>query len=495
MTILKPIAGAGRKTARMQWGGARQLLVVAVLAGLANTMRAHPGHVAGPASFAPDDVLLVAAASPQDAPRRSNRPDGERSGNRPSGDLKNEVRITVEGGYRVIRANGIPDHAPGQFPNRGNPNRIAAQRYEFRVPAEPKIAARTTPLQMQPFGVAVNGVVFDPGAAEWWRGDWNWQYEPMSGAINLGVDQNNAHVQPTGAYHYHAIPTGLLNLLTGGRPKLVLVGWAADGFPIYGPWGYSDPKDARSKLNKLRSSYRVKQGMRPDGPGGKYDGSFVADYEYAKGAGDLDECNGRTGVTPEFPGGTYHYVLTEEFPYIPRMYRGTPDPSFRTHGPGGGRGPGGPGGPPGFGPPRGGRPGGFERGRGFPPPQGGRQESGKDLGLASDSLSRPALVGAATPTADGNARLDYPPMDHRSWPSPQSPGWDRDSAFALAALPPPPPFPHAFPVRLEDWTAADWDWFFEPPPSFARHRGGPPPGWPPPPPPPHFFVFPPPRTW
>jgi YHYH protein len=74
-----------------------------------------------------------------------------------------------------------------------------------------------------------------------------------------------------------------------------------------------------------------------------------------KGAGDLDECNGRVGVTPEFPGGTYHYYLTSDFPFIPRLYRGTPDSSFERHGPpggpnggrpGGGRPPGGPGGPP-----------------------------------------------------------------------------------------------------------------------------------------------------
>src|SRR4051794_36140811 len=66
-----------------------------------------------------------------------------------------EVSITVEDGVRIIRSNGIPVHETGQFPNRGNPNTIAPQRYEFRVPAEPKVAERVTPLRMQPFGVAV----------------------------------------------------------------------------------------------------------------------------------------------------------------------------------------------------------------------------------------------------------------------------------------------------------------------------------------------------
>ena len=82
-------------------------------------------------------------------------------------------------------------------------------------------------------------------------------------------------------------------------------------------------------------------------------------------------------MTPEFPKGTYYYVLTEEFPFIPRKFKGTPDPSFskqkmdphanlggqggagqRKGGPGQGKGgPGmrkGPGGPPPFdGPPKG----------------------------------------------------------------------------------------------------------------------------------------------
>ena len=76
---------------------------------------------------------------------------------------------------------------------------------------------------------------------------------------------------------------------------------------------------------------RRAQANRPkgdDGPGGKYDGTFIQDYEFVKGSGDLDECNGRKGVTPEYPDGTYYYVVTDAFPFIPRFYRGTPDSSF-----------------------------------------------------------------------------------------------------------------------------------------------------------------------
>ena len=93
--------------------------------------------------------------------------------------------------------------------------------------------------------------------------------------------------------------------------------------------------DAGSGVTNLASSYRLKSGDRPsDSPGGTYDGTFVADYEYVDGLGDLDECNGRDCVTPEFPDGTYAYFLTDEWPWVPTYLRGTPDDSF-SPGPGG----------------------------------------------------------------------------------------------------------------------------------------------------------------
>lgn len=285
-------------------------------------------------------VALAQSNIGETPPSNLAQADSAPGGSTVSASTQSKVSIAIEGDYRVIRANGLPDHTTGEFPNRGNPNRISRQNYTFRVPVNPKPAPKPIPLGMQPFGVAVNGVVFDPGAAEWWQNDpgSGWRYEAMSGARNLGLDTSHAHVQPNGAYHYHAVPSGLMDRLTGGKPKVLLVGWAADGFPIYGPWGYSRQGDTNSEIKRLHSSYRVKSGTRLDGPGGKYDGSFVADYEYVKGAGDLDECNGRADATPEFPQGTYFYVLTDEFPFIPRMFKGTPDKSFLRGGPGlGGR--------------------------------------------------------------------------------------------------------------------------------------------------------------
>lgn len=254
----------------------------------------------------------------------------------------NRVSITMQGDTRVIRSNDIPKHLVGAFPNRGNPHAISEQSAEVRLPAKP--TANAQPLMLHdpsrrgppmPFGVGVNGVLFDPGTAEFWMGDREagWNYEALGGAVALGLDANHAHVQPGGLYHYHGLPTGLLaelgfaEITTDARGHSPLIGWAADGFPIYCLFGYRDADDDASAVTPLTSSYRLKPGTRPSGrlgPGGRYDGTFVQDYEYREGEGDLDACNGRFCVTPEFPGGTYAYFLTEDWPVIPRGFRGTP---------------------------------------------------------------------------------------------------------------------------------------------------------------------------
>jgi hypothetical protein len=51
-------------------------------------------------------------------------------------------------------------------------------------------------------------------------------------------------------------------------------------------------------------------------------GHFQQDWEYVAGLGDLDECNGRVGVTPEFSNGTYHYFITDSYPFIQRCTKG-----------------------------------------------------------------------------------------------------------------------------------------------------------------------------
>lgn len=239
------------------------------------------------------------------------------------------ARITQDEKYRYIVSDGLPDHDTGTFPNRGNPNRISAQSYRFRVPLHPDISRRMTRLTNRTlFGVARNGIPFDPGTAEFYQNEpaSGWNYEALSGRIDLGLDVQNAHVQPDGSYHYHGLPAALLTFAADGHSHLV--GYAADGFPIFALRGYRDAADPAAGVIELRSGYRLKQGDRPSGPRGSYDGTFVQDYEYVPGAGELDECNGRLGMVPGYSEETYHYFLTRDFPFIPRCLKGAPDPSF-----------------------------------------------------------------------------------------------------------------------------------------------------------------------
>lgn len=241
-------------------------------------------------------------------------------------------------GELKVQANAIPQHTVGPFPNRRNPHTIREQKLAFNLPLSPVPLKEPIPLHNEsgrgapntPFGIAANGVLFDPGTAEFYLGDrkGDWNYEALSGAVILGLDVHHAHVQPNGSYHYHGLPTGLLERLKlRSDAHSPLIGFAMDGFPIYALYGYRDARDPNSPIVKLRSSWQLKRGERPSSgknPGGKYDGTFSKDYEYLKGSGDLDECNGRFTVTKEYPGGTYAYFLTEDWPVIPRYFRAKP---------------------------------------------------------------------------------------------------------------------------------------------------------------------------
>lgn len=260
---------------------------------------------------------------------------------------QNKVTITVKGEKRVIDSNGIPDHKVSKFPNRGNPNPISEQKYHLEVPANPQPAKETGRARMgAAWGVALNGVVFDPGTAEVYNdGDRSnpWHYEALLSnttmgttpkiKVGLGLDQSHGHVQPNGAYHYHGLPTLLIErLAVGTEKKMVHVGWAADGYPVYAVYAYTNATDPKSPLKNMRSSYQLKTKERggdgKESPTGMPDGSFGLDFEFIAGSGDLDEFGGRTGVTPEFPKGTYYYVMTEDYPFIPRKFKGTPDATF-----------------------------------------------------------------------------------------------------------------------------------------------------------------------
>ncbi|HEV2309549.1 MAG TPA: YHYH protein [Acidimicrobiia bacterium] len=219
------------------------------------------------------------------------------------------MSFAVEGSKRVVTSNDLPTAATtGTFPISSsdpasqydrNPNSIRAQQISLSLPASPKLAPKPTCTSLGPVGIMLNGVVLynalDAGGRD---------------AVAYEIqDSCRGHPMMAGEYHYHSLSPCLEAALDTGTGHSQLLGYAMDGFGIYGPRGEG--------------------------------GRVLTDA-------DLDACHGRTDAIVW--NGTrvrmYHYVMTAEYPYSIGCFRGTPVSSGRPAGGGPGGGPGG-GGPPG----------------------------------------------------------------------------------------------------------------------------------------------------
>lgn len=238
------------------------------------------------------------------------------------------LNISTTDTHCIFNTNAIPNHT---FNDGANPfpNAFSEQSEEYRIPKEPAFAATSTALSLRyDDAILLNGIKVDLLAAGCFGvgngrigcNDDNqpWRYDPMYQSNGFRVDSHNAHTQPDGTYHYHGDPNALFNR-TGDEASPV-VGFAADGFPIYGSF-----INDGGTIRQAQSSYQLKTGTRPSDnnqPGGAYDGSFRDDYEYIAGSGDLDECNGMS------VDGNYGYYITDTFPYMLACFKGTVDASF-----------------------------------------------------------------------------------------------------------------------------------------------------------------------
>jgi hypothetical protein len=246
------------------------------------------------------------------------------------------ITMTVEGSECVLVSNSIPNHdfndATAAFATQ-----VSEVSAEFRIPTQPAFASTATPISLATDNaVFLNGVKLDLLAAGCFGvGDGNigcndieqpWRYDPMSPLTMFGTDANNAHPQPDGTYHYHGNPKALFD--QNAISESPVIGFAADGFPIFGSY-----IDDNGKIRAVTSSFQLLSGPRPssaDDPGGTYDGTFVDDHEYVSGSGDLDECNGM------MRDGSYGYYVTDAYPWVLACFKGTPDSSFDKTGGGGG---------------------------------------------------------------------------------------------------------------------------------------------------------------
>ena len=250
------------------------------------------------------------------------------------------MTIAASGSDCTITSNSIPNH---DF-NDSNSFATAAAEYSASFTLSAAVAASSTTdlLMGQTNVLLLNGVKVDIlPAACYGVGDeplgqekigctdttYAWRYDPMYSGNNFGTDSHNAHTQPSGQYHYHGNPNALYDT-SSTLAESSLIGFAADGYPVYGPY-----IDDNGTVRAVVSSFKLRSGTRAlsdldsgliegASPGGTYDGTYRDDYVYEDGLGDLDECNGMTR------DGQYGYYVTDAFPWIVNCYKGTPHSSF-----------------------------------------------------------------------------------------------------------------------------------------------------------------------
>lgn len=222
-----------------------------------------------------------------------------------------------------VSATCIPGYDIG--PWAGNPNTPANQNFCFKItrnPVENTGTKTATPLGH--IGVWTNGVsIFNAKDAFSYnnQGIWNQNAYFFEGS---SFDDCLGHPAPNGEYHHHVNPSCLYNFLDDQNHSPI-IGYAFDGFPIYGAYAY-EQTNGTGGIVKMQSSYQLRnisdRTTLPNGTvlaanqygpaiGGQYPlGAYLEDYEFVNGSGHLDAYNGRFCITPDYPQGTYAYFVT-----------------------------------------------------------------------------------------------------------------------------------------------------------------------------------------
>lgn len=255
-----------------------------------------------------------------------------------------------------VATQGIPSYVTGPFLD-GNPSLATAQNAIFKIPLNP-VQNTGTPTSTTGgnIGIFINGVaLFDYRDGVSWRNSTNSLAGGPLGGMGDGVWNRDAIVAERqgfdcakghpamGNYHHHQNPSAFnldLNVIStvcnlyvadglyaiDSTKHSPLIGFAYDGFPIYGAYGYKNA-DGTGGIVRIKSSYKLRtistRTTYADGSpvtagpavNATYPlGLFREDYEYVPTSTAtpdyLDAHNGRFCITPEYPAGTYAYFCT-----------------------------------------------------------------------------------------------------------------------------------------------------------------------------------------
>lgn len=264
----------------------------------------------------------------------------------------NVQKVQYSQNYAYISCSGIPAYHIGPWP--GDPNVAQDQNFVFQIPRNPSEETGTkTSTPLGAIGVLKNGVaIFNAEDAHTYNNQGIWHRNAVVVEAS-SFDTCLGHPQAQGIYHHHQNP-GCLYKADSTKHSPIL-GYAFDGYPIYGPYGYANP-NGTGGIKRMVSSYELrnitKRTSLPDGTqlsasdygpdvSSQYPlGYFIEDYKYVPGSGDLDQYNGRFTVTPQYPNGTYAYFVTvnadgsSAYPYIlgPQYYGVVEKSNIQTRG-------------------------------------------------------------------------------------------------------------------------------------------------------------------
>jgi hypothetical protein len=190
--------------------------------------------------------------------------------------VKDNVTLEFTKTDLIVRSHNLPNHPTAVFPDRwraldGNPNYIQEQQHVWRIPLEPRVNPNHVgvdahnengALPMGPIGVATNGVIFfNPFDADSAEAIWR-------------LDRCCGHPSPGFDYHYHKYPVCVKSPWSDdGTAHSPLIGFAFDGFPIYGP--YEAPgelaKDSdKNPINEFNVHYDEARGWHYHVTPGKF---------------------------------------------------------------------------------------------------------------------------------------------------------------------------------------------------------------------------------
>lgn len=173
--------------------------------------------------------------------------------------VEDNVTVSLTKTHLVIKSKNLPNHPTAVFPDRtrsldGNPNFLQEKYSTWYIPLEPKENPRhaamkdrsnnNSALPRGPIGVAVNGIVF---------------FNPFDHLLNEDavwrVDRCCGHPSPNYMYHYHKYPVCVKSpWADDGEGHSPLIGFAFDGFPVYGPYeakGRLAKDDVENPLNEF----------------------------------------------------------------------------------------------------------------------------------------------------------------------------------------------------------------------------------------------------